>query len=494
MSANLSLELIKCLINQQGVDVNVRGLNGKTPLHYAVEINELSMVALLLNRKNINPLITDDNGKSALDCAREEILQALINHKYGSEEDSLLHLAAMLNEANAVRFLLNKGVNVNEQNALLHTPLHLAAGAGHEGIVEILIREGNADKDVLDVRNHAAMHYAVNNKKLEVVKLLSNLGANVNIAGSGRNAMKLSSLHVAISSSNYDEKDLCLDIVRCLINAPNAGVNLQDYENRTPLHYAERLKTVEVLLTREDIDPLIKDDNGKTPFCYAREGNKQDIVEVLVSSKYGEDKNSLLHLAAKKGYEEFLEAILKEGVEVDILNNKGESAIYLAAINRHFNIVKLLLKKRADATDVFQYAITTNNVKLIKLLSKEKDIVLFGKNDNFPTFHLLSNKYFEERKIADKKIKKYINIICVSITICAIAIVGIYPNIIAAVMVGIVALIAAIMMSNLTQKYLEEAFEKKMFTELESEKTSESVSPNLSDVEISSSDGEELAI
>ncbi|WP_264735447.1 ankyrin repeat domain-containing protein [Wolbachia endosymbiont (group A) of Rhinocyllus conicus] len=491
MSANLSLELIKCLINQQGVDVNVRGLNGKTPLHYAVEINELSMVALLLNRKNINPLITDDDGKSALSCAREEILQALINHKYGLEKDSLLHLAAMLNEANAVRFLLNKGVNVNEQNALLHTPLHLAAGAGHEGIVEILIREGNADKDVLDVRNHAAMHYAVNNKKLEVVKLLSNLGANVNIAGSGRNAMKLSPLHVAISGSNYDERDLCLDIVRCLINVPNAGVNLQDYENKTPLHYAERLKTVEVLLTREDIDPLIKDDNGKTPFCYAKEENKSEIVKALISNRYGVEKNNLLHLAAKKGYGEILGAILKEGVEVDVLNDQGESAVYLAAINRHFNIVKLLLKKRADATDVFEYAITTNNVKLVKLLNKEKDIVLFGKNDNFPTFHLLSNKYFEERKIADKKIKKCINIICVSITVCAIAIVGIYPNIIAAVMVGIVALIAAIIMSNLIQKYIEEALEKKMFIELESEKTS---SPNLSDVEISSNDGEELAI
>ncbi|WP_374699490.1 ankyrin repeat domain-containing protein [Wolbachia endosymbiont (group A) of Limnophora tigrina] len=491
MSANLSLELIKCLINQPGVDVNVRGLNGKTPLHYAVEINEFGMVALLLNRKNINPLITDDDGKSALSCAREEILQALINHKYGSEEDSLLHLAAMLNEANAVRFLLDKGVNVNEQNALLHTALHLAAGAGNEEIVEILIREGNADKDILDARNHAAIHYAVNNKKIGVVKKLVDLDANVNRTGSGENATKLSPLHNAVSVSNYDERDLCLDIVRCLTNAPNSKVNLQDYENKTPLHYAERLKTIEVLLTREDIDPLIRDDKGKTPFCYARERNKQDIVEILMSSKYGEDKNSLLHLAAKKGYEEFLEEILEEGVEVDILNNKGESAIYLAAINRHFNIVKLLLKKRADATDVFQYAITTNNVKLIKLLSKEKDIVLFGKNDNFPTFHLLSNKYFEERKIADKKIKKYINIICVSITICAIAIVGIYPNIIAAVMVGIVALTAAIMMSNLTQKYLEEALEKKMFTELESEKTS---SPNLSDVEISSSDGEELAI
>ncbi len=37
MSAHLSLELIKCLINQPGLDVNVRGLNGKTPLHCAIE-------------------------------------------------------------------------------------------------------------------------------------------------------------------------------------------------------------------------------------------------------------------------------------------------------------------------------------------------------------------------------------------------------------------------------------------------------------------------
>ncbi|MGL9758792.1 MAG: ankyrin repeat domain-containing protein [Wolbachia sp.] len=150
-----------------------------------------------------------------------------------------------------------------------------------------------------------------------------------------------------LSSSNYDEKDLCLDIVRCLINAPNAGVNLQDYENKTPLHYAERLKTVEVLLTREDIDPLIKDDNGKTPFCYAKEENKSEIVKALISNRYGVEKNNLLHLAAKKGYEEILGAILKEGVEVDVLNDQGESAVYLAAINRHFKYSKITAKGKS---------------------------------------------------------------------------------------------------------------------------------------------------
>ncbi|MBD0392265.1 ankyrin repeat domain-containing protein, partial [Wolbachia endosymbiont of Pentalonia nigronervosa] len=368
-SKQIYLEFIGCLINQSNIDINKRGINGKTPLHCAIELDEMSLVDLLLSKRSINPLITDNENKSALDYAKDNrVLQVLINHKYGLEKDSLLHLAAILNEENAVRFLLKNGVDANVQNALLHTPLHLAAGMGHEKVVEILIKEGKTDKDVLDIRNHTPLHYAVNNKKLRVVKLLSNLGADVNRIGSGKSAMRLSSLHIAVNNTNYDERDLCLDIVRCLINAPNAEINLQDYEKKTPLHYAERVKNVEVLLARKDINPLMKDDDGKTPLCYAREENKQDIVKILINNRYGQEKNSLLHLAAEKGSSELIDSILDEGVEVDTLNESGESAIYLAAKNGHLNAVKLLLKKGADATDVFQHAIITNNAKLIKLL------------------------------------------------------------------------------------------------------------------------------
>ncbi len=462
------LELIKCLINQPGVDVNVRGLNGKTPLHYAVEINELSMVALLLNRKNINPLITDDDGKSALSCAREEILQALINHKYGSEKDSLLHLAAMLNEANAVRFLLDKGVNVNEQNALLHTPLHLAAGAGHEEIVEILIREGNAEIEVFDARNQTPMHYAVNNKKLEIVKLLLELGADVNSARVRQNSMKLSPIHIAVSNTNYDERDLCLDILRCLIKEPNAQVNLQDYENKTPLHYAERLKTIEVLLTREDIDPLVKDNSGKTPFDYA----KPEIKKILMNNKYGPEKNSLLHLAAQKGV---VDAILKEEIDINILNNKGHSPIYLAAEKGHLHVVNLLLKKGANYTPVLHLAIKSNNLELLKVLFTEKNGSLLCRDTviNFPTLH---NKYIAQREIADKRTKKHNNIICIYTTVSTIAVavyIGLITTttissaIIFATITGVFALVIAIMISEMSKRYIENEFQKKMFMELE---------------------------
>lgn len=417
MADNLSLELIKCLINQPGLDVNVRGLNGKTPLHCAIEFDELSMVDLLLTKKNINPFVEDNEGKTSLDYAKEgkkaEILQALINNKYGSEQDSLLHLAAMIGEVNAVRYLIGKGIDVNVQNALHHTPLHLAAGIGHAEVVKILIREGNAEIEVFDARNQTPMHYAVNNKKLEIVKLLLELGADVNSARVGQNSMKLSPIHIAVSNTNYDERDLCLDILKCLIKEPNAQVNLQDYENKTPLHYAERLKTIEVLLTREDIDTLVKDDSGKTPFDYA----KPEIKKILMNNKYGPEKNSLLHLAAQKGV---VESILKEEIDIDISNNKGLSPIYLAAEKGHLHVVKLLLKKGANYTPVLHLAIKSNNLELLKVLFNEKNGALLCRDTvvNFPTLH---NKYIAQREIADKRMKKHNNIICICITVSTVA-------------------------------------------------------------------------
>ncbi|WP_341815819.1 MULTISPECIES: ankyrin repeat domain-containing protein [unclassified Wolbachia] len=469
MADNLSLELIKCLINQPGLDVNVRGLNGKTPLHCAIEFDELSMVDLLLTKKNINPFVEDNDGKTSLDYAKEgkkaEILQALINNKYGSEQDSLLHLAAMIGEINAVRYLIRKGIDVNARNALHHTPLHLAAGIGHAEVVKILIREGNAEIEVFDARNQTPMHYAVNNKKLEIVKLLLELGADVNSARVGQNSMKLSPVHIAVSNTNYDERDLCLDILKCLIREPNAQVNLQDYENKTPLHYAERLKTIEVLLTREDIDPLVKDDSGKTPFDYA----KPEIKKALMSNKYGSEKNSLLHLAAQRGEIELVESILKEEIDIDISNNKSLSPIYLAAEKGHLHVVKLLLKKGANYTPVLHLAIKLNNLELLKTLFKEKSIKLPDEiGRSVPIYY----RCIEHR---DAKVRKYNSVICVFTSVSAVAIavcIGLTATTISSVIIfatitGIFALAVAIMVSEMSKRYIENEFQKKMFMELE---------------------------
>ncbi|WP_341808570.1 ankyrin repeat domain-containing protein [Wolbachia endosymbiont (group E) of Neria commutata] len=284
--------------------------------------------------------------------------------------------------------------------------------------------------------------------------------------------------------------------MKCLINAPNSKINLQDYENKTPLHYADRLKTIEVLLTREDIDPLVKDDSGKTPFCYAKEGNRPEIIKALISNKYGSEKNSLLHLAAERGYVELLDDILKEGINVDILNGKNQSPIYLAAERGNLNVVKSLLKKGANPISAVDYGIKSNNLELLKILLVGRNISLLDRTSgiDFPTFHALSNRYIERRKVANKKVKKCNKIIGVSVAVSGVAAaiyIGLITTTISSAIIfvtitGVLALIVAIIISDLARRYIENEFQKKMFMELEEYKETESSVTKIDDVEVES--------
>ena len=71
------------------------------------------MVDLLLTKKNINPFVEDNEGKTSLDYAKEgkkaEILQALINNKYGSEQDSLYQFSLLMNQIRSIAELFNRG-------------------------------------------------------------------------------------------------------------------------------------------------------------------------------------------------------------------------------------------------------------------------------------------------------------------------------------------------------------------------------------------------
>lgn len=52
-NTQIYLEIVRCLIDQTNVDINAKGINGKTLLHFAIELDELSLVELLLSKKSI---------------------------------------------------------------------------------------------------------------------------------------------------------------------------------------------------------------------------------------------------------------------------------------------------------------------------------------------------------------------------------------------------------------------------------------------------------
>ena len=65
-------------------------------------------------------------------------------HVMTSNKSTLLHLAVSHSHEAIVRFLVNKGLNINSKNNLGNTPLHLAAMKGNDQILLFLLeKRGN---------------------------------------------------------------------------------------------------------------------------------------------------------------------------------------------------------------------------------------------------------------------------------------------------------------------------------------------------------------
>jgi len=142
-----------------GVDVNVKGPGGLTPLHYAARYGRKEVVELLF-AKGADVNVKDVDGETPLDwtepyeddspelkAAKKETADLLREHsgKTGQElaaANKKLTDAALNGDIEAVKQYLAAGADVNAKNENRLTPLHLAGFKGHKEIAELLIAKG----------------------------------------------------------------------------------------------------------------------------------------------------------------------------------------------------------------------------------------------------------------------------------------------------------------------------------------------------------------
>ena len=160
--------------------------------------------------------------------------------------NSFLSLALTRRHREVTKLLIEKGLDVNVEDAIGHAPLQGAAMEGWMDVAEMLISRG-ANVNVSDKKYRTTpLMLAAQCGHLETVKLLISKGADLNATDTyGRTAM-----HYAIMGSNYrpaDDPDQ-VEVVDVLIkhganvNAKaTLGNDCQECEDATPLYAAENL-------------------------------------------------------------------------------------------------------------------------------------------------------------------------------------------------------------------------------------------------------------
>ena len=140
---------------------------------------------------------------------------------------------------------------------------------GKREMVKVILEKNseNMEKDpsssIIDVQSdsgYTALHFAVLEKDMELVRLLVQRGANIDVQNSSGDT----ALHIAVKRENTE-------FVRLLVD--EANIDVQNNEGRTALHYAVMKEETELvrLLVEHGANTKLQDSDGITPLKLAQD-------------------------------------------------------------------------------------------------------------------------------------------------------------------------------------------------------------------------------
>jgi ankyrin repeat protein len=381
---------------KNNANANASQVDGMTALHWAAHHDDLDAAKILIkagakanprNRYGVTPLYSaclNGNGK----------MTELLLDK-GADPNATLHegettlmTASRTGQPGPVKALLEKGAKVNAKGRKNQSALMWAAADGHVEIVKLLLKAGADSRAQLD-SGFTPLFFAVREGRTQVVETLLSTGIDVNEVAkpkSGRLPRGTSPLTLAVENGHFELAAKLLE----------AGASPNDMRaGYTPLHMLSWVRKPDGGDGADDLAPpegsgamssaqfakaLVKHGAninarltrgkanypGATPFMLASMKADVPLMQTLLALgadsmiPNGENSTPLMVAtgigkkmeAASAGTEpEILEAsklLLKLGVDINAVNDSGETAMHGAAYKNLPKVVKYLDENGAN--------------------------------------------------------------------------------------------------------------------------------------------------
>ena len=319
-----NLEEVQRLV-AAGAELNTRDKHGRTPLVLALLNNDLELGKMLLAAgAGVDEEFTDGN--------------------------TFLHLAAGLKEEseNWVKQLIDAGADVSKTNEYGLLAFDFAVRENNVRSAELLFSE-HADLELVVRDGMTRLHEAIVLDRIEMAQTLMELGADVNAQIDNHKTP----LMLAVQSGY---KDLAAQLLTA-----GSDPNRITAKKRAAVHMAIRNRDVSMLdlLLKHGADPDLADAKGKSPLMQILIGSNfepdtaQKMCRLLVQAGAdvkGKDRsgNTLLHLAASRGYTQIVGLLLDQGLNIDAFGARERTALHQAASAGHTDTVHLLINRGAD--------------------------------------------------------------------------------------------------------------------------------------------------
>ena len=302
-----------------------------------------------------------------------------IEEWYDEKGYNLIHKACIDNKIEILKLLVDKENCYSSSLDLVgQTPLHLASMAGSIDMIKLLSEKG-CNIDIMNKIGTTALDISFDNSNLELMMTLLRLGADPNLFTFEKSETLL---HKACKKNNYKYAETLLQ------NGANVDIQGIDEWGYTPLHWAAQEgndKIIKLLKSHNaKMDKL--DKKGCSTLERAYENDKFETMKTLINC--GADPNifvgndrrySLLHEACVNNKYKHAEVLLQNGANVDIqtIDEWGSTPLHWAAEKGNNDIIRLLTKY---------------NAKINKLDKKGYSVLerAYG-NDKFETIKVLIN-------------------------------------------------------------------------------------------------------
>jgi ankyrin repeat protein len=312
------LEGIKTLIEKDPDLLSARDKDGRTPLHWACRGVHLEVVKFLVDKG------TDVNSED-------------------SNKVVPLHSLAVRNNAEAIEILIAKGANVDAKDYGGNTALHYAAMSDAADAVAILVKKGADIEDRENYMRTPLILCARERGGPRTIKILLEAGADVN----ARDKFQDTALNLASWRGKKEVVDILLDAGA---EIPSKGRDVRYLFSEAASHGLNRLFDA---VAKAGGDPTFKMSNGGTLLHAAASGGSAEIIEILIGK--GLDINlkddygwTPLHYAARDGRVEAVERLITKGADIETRTVMGQSPLNVADEMKHAKVRALLIAKGAE--------------------------------------------------------------------------------------------------------------------------------------------------
>ncbi|XP_057309492.1 poly [ADP-ribose] polymerase tankyrase-like isoform X2 [Hydractinia symbiolongicarpus] len=312
-----------------------------------------------------------------------------------------IHYAAACEGDGPMKYLLSRGVDPNSHDTKLNTPLIIAAKTGRAHNIRALMDctidteneegENKIEKKVkINFKNKGtmtALHYAAERGFIDVVKVLIELGASIDLqTGAGKENM--TPLGFAAQKGHYD-------VVKLLVEK-GASPDKKMRRSKTALMYAcmNGHSQIVAYLLRIGVNPSAEDSSQNTPIHYAAAYGWYHCVQLLLEGGANADKpnnwrTTPLAVSILKGHMEISELLLSVDVDVDYADEMGRTFAMKQVVkdftDEMVKITKFLIKEKHS--DVNKTDIEGWNI--LHHLASNSIYEDTGYDKNFPLVHCL---------------------------------------------------------------------------------------------------------